>query len=161
MVQEVLMRLWMREKMKEKMGEKTKEKMGEKMREKTREKMREKMREGSSDEDLTALAIKATKNLCVSTWRKQKLRQAIPLDDSLVHIRSDERADKTLLTEEQAEAIDSAIRRLPRSEQRLILLRQNADLSSEEIAALTGIPIRSVRTMISSARRNLLKLLKQ
>lgn len=160
-VQEVLMRLWMREKMKEKMGEKTKEKMGEKMREKTREKMREKMREGSSDEDLTALAIKATKNLCVSTWRKQKLRQAIPLDDSLVHIRSDERADKTLLTEEQAEAIDSAIRRLPRSEQRLILLRQNADLSSEEIAALTGIPIRSVRTMISSARRNLLKLLKQ
>ena len=133
-VQEVLMRLWIREK--------------------TRS-------ESHHDENLTALAIKATKNLCVSTWRKQKLRQAIPIDDSLVHIRSDERADKPLMTTEQAEAIDRAIRKLPRSEQRLILLKQTADLSSDEIAALTGIPIRSVRTMISSARRNLLKLLKQ
>ena len=132
-VQEVLMRLWMRERAKG----------------------------GSSKEDLAALAIKATKNLCVSTWRKQKLRQAEPLDNSLIHIRSDERADKTLLTAEQAATIDTAIRHLPRSEQRLILLKQTADLSSDEIAALTGIPIRSVRTMIASARRNLLKLLKQ
>jgi len=132
-VQEVLMRLWIREKTKK----------------------------APCDEELTALAIKATKNQCVSTWRKQKLRQAIPIDDSLTHIRSDERADKTLMTTEQAEAIDTAIRQLPRSEQRLILLKQTADLSSDEIATLTGIPIRSVRTILSSARRNLLKLLKQ
>lgn len=132
-VQEVLMRLWIREKTKK----------------------------APCDEDLTALAIKATKNQCVSTWRKQKLRQAIPIDNSLTHIRSDERADKPLMTMEQAQTIDRAIRQLPRSEQRLILLKQTADLSSDEIATLTGIPIRAVRTMLSSARRNLLKLLKQ
>lgn len=133
-VQEVLMRLWRRES--------------------TRGDTRKK-------EEVTALAIRATKNLCVSTWRKQKLRQGSPIDDLSPIISSDDRADKALQMKEQAQALDEAIRQLPRSERRLILLKQNLDLSPDEIAALTGIPLRSVRTMISSARRNLLKLLKQ
>lgn len=132
-VQEVLMRLW----------------------------QRERTHTTAKQEELAALAIKATKNLCVSMWRKQKLRQGVPIDHHLAGVSSDERADKALLTTEQAQIIDNAISQLPRSEQRLIRLKQNDDLSSDEIALLTGIPIRSVRTMLSSARRNLLKLLKR
>ncbi|MDE5740477.1 MAG: sigma-70 family RNA polymerase sigma factor [Bacteroidaceae bacterium] len=132
-VQEVLMRLWQRERTHD---------------------------ATAHQEELAALAIKATKNLCVSVWRKQKLRQGVPIDHHLAGVSSDERADKELLTTEQAQIIDNAISQLPRSEQQLIRLKQNEDLSSDEIALLTGIPIRSVRTMLSSARRNLLKLLK-
>ncbi len=115
----------------------------------------------AKQEELTALAIKATKNLCVSMWRKQKLRQGVPIEDYLAGVSSDEQADKALLTTEQAQIIDTAIGQLSRSEQRLIRLKQHEDLSSDEIALLTGIPTRSVRTMLSSARRNLLKLLRQ
>ncbi len=132
-VQEVLMRLW----------------------------QRERTHDATTHQgELAALAIKATKNLCVSVWRKQKLRQGVPIDHHLAGVSSDEQADKELQTREQAQIIDNAISQLPRSEQRLIRLKQNEDLSSDEIALLTGIPIRSVRTMLSSARRNLLKLLK-
>ena len=110
--------------------------------------------------NLPALAIKATKNLCVSTWRKQKLRQAEQFNEDLYHF-SNERADTALITEEEIKRFDDAISQLPRSEQRLLRMKQKTDLSSDEIADITGIPVRSVRTIISSARRNLLKLLKQ
>lgn len=130
-VQEVMMRLWIRLKNKE---------LGE--------------------ENVMALAIRATKNQCVSNWRKQKLRKAETIDDSLCYVGS-ERADTALLTEEGMVFIDNAISRLPRSEQRMLRMKQKTDLSSDEIAAITGMPVRSVRTILSSARRNLLKLLKQ
>lgn len=110
--------------------------------------------------NLPALAIKATKNLCVSTWRKQKLRRAEQLNEDLCHF-SNERADTALITEEEMKILEEAISRLPRSEQRLLRMKQKTDLSSDEIAAIIGIPIRSVRSIISSARHNLLKLLKQ
>lgn len=110
--------------------------------------------------NLPALAIKATKNLCVSTWRKQKLRRAEQLNEDLCHFSS-ERADTALITEEEMKILEEAISRLPRSEQRLLRMKQKTDLSSDEIAAIIGIPIRSVRSIISSARHNLLKLLKQ
>lgn len=130
-VQEVLMRLWLR----------TKDRQTE-------------------SEDLAAVAIRATKNQCVSNWRKQKLRQAETIDEDCCPI-GDERADKALLTEEERAFIDNAIGRLPRSEQRMMRMKQKTDLSSDEIAAITGIPVRSVRTIIASARRNLLKIMKQ
>lgn len=134
-VQEVMMKLWMR----------TRQRIGQ---------------EWMSEEDWMALAIKATKNQCVSNWRKQKRRQAETIDDNLCHI-GNEMADTALLTEEERVIIDRAICRLPRSEQRMLRMKQNTDLSSDEIAVVTGVPVRSVRTILSSARRNLLKLLKQ
>ena len=130
-VQEVLMRLWMRV-----------------------------QDEETREENWMALAIKATKNQCVSTWRKQKLRQAEQIDDNLSRC-GDERADTALLAEEERAFIDNAISRLPRSEQRILRMKQKTDLSSDEIASIIGMPVRSVRTILSSARRNLLKLLKQ
>ena len=130
-VQEVLMRLWIR------------------MREREKEEV-----------NWVALATKATKNLCVSNWRKQQLRRAETIDEDLCQW-GNEMADTALLTEEERIFIDNAISRLPRSEQRMIRMRQKTDLSSEEISAVTGIPVRSVRTILSSARHNLLKLLKQ
>lgn len=130
-VQEVMMRLWLRTK-----------------------------KQGLGEDDLLALAIKATKNQCVSNWRKQRLRQTETIDDDLCHIEN-EMADTALLAEEERIVIDDAICRLPRSEQRMLRMKQKTDLSSDEIAAITGIPVRSVRTILSSARRNLLKLLKQ
>lgn len=130
-VQEVMMRLWMR------------------------------VEKGDwGEEDLVAVAMRATKNQCVSNWRKQKLRQAEKIDNDLCHV-GNERADTALLAEEEMVIIDKAISQLPRSEQRMLRMKQKTDLSSDEIAAVTGMSVRSVRTILSSARRNLLKLLKQ
>lgn len=118
------------------------------------------LRDGSPNDNYEALAVRATKNVCVSMWRKQKLRRMETIDADNDTSMDSGSSDSQVLTQEQAQRIEQAISRLPRSEQRLIRLKQEADLEADEIAVITGIPVRSVRSMISSARHKLLKLLK-
>jgi len=118
------------------------------------------LRDGSPNDNYEALAVRATKNVCVSMWRKQKLRRMETIDTDNDTSMDSGSSDSQVLTQEQAQRIEQAISRLPRSEQRLIRLKQEADLEADEIAVITGIPVRSVRSMISSARHKLLKLLK-
>lgn len=106
------------------------------------------------------LAIIATKNLCVSTIRQQRLREHVPITDNL-DIASVEPTDAQLKAEEYAAILEKAIHTLTRSEQRLIYLMQQEGLNANEIAIITGIHVRSVRTMVSSARKKLLKQLTQ
>lgn len=106
------------------------------------------------------LAIIATKNLCVSTIRQQRLREHVPITDNL-DIVSVEPPDAQLKAEEYAAILEKAIHTLTRSEQRLIYLMQQEGLNANEIAIITGIHVRSVRTMVSSARKKLLKQLTQ
>ena len=118
------------------------------------------LRDGLPNDNYEALAVRATKNVCVSMWRKQKLRRMETIDTDNDTSMDSGSSDSQVLTQEQAQRIEQAISRLPRSEQRLIRLKHEADLEADEIAVITGIPVRSVRSMISSARHKLLKLLK-
>lgn len=115
-------------------------------------------REWKPDDNIEAFAIIGTKNMCISMWRKQKLRRTLQIDDSHDAVSS-VNADDELIAHDQMKMLDDAIKKLPRSEQRLIRLKQEADIGTAEISAITGIPVRSVSTMMASARRNLLKLL--
>lgn len=115
-------------------------------------------REWKPGDNIEALAIVGTKNMCVSIWRKQKLRRTLLIDDSHDTI-STANVDDELIAQDQVRMLEEAIGKLPRSEQRLIRLKQEADMGTAEISAITGIPVRSVSTMMASARRKLLKLL--
>lgn len=109
-------------------------------------------------DNIEALAMVGTKNMCVSIWRKQKLRLTLLIDDSHDSV-STANVDDELIAQDQVRMLEEAIGKLPRSEQRLIRLKQEADMGTAEISAITGIPVRSVSTMMASARRKLLKLL--
>ena len=119
------------------------------------------LRGDSPDDNIEGLAVVATKNLCVSIWRKRKRQTTVAIDDYNPDTSSDEEADKNIIVEEQRKKIDDAINNLPRSEQRLIRMKQEGGLEPEEISSITGIPLQSVRSMISSARKKLIKQLKQ
>lgn len=111
------------------------------------------------DDDLEALLIRATKNLCVSVWRRQKLRETERLEsipEPVEHLT----ADMPLLQQEQYMSLENAIRRLPPSEQRLIRMKGD-DLSLKEISEQTGIPKRSASAMLSTARKRLMDILKR
>ena len=109
-------------------------------------------------DDLEALLIKATKNLCVSVWRRQKLRAT----EQLACVQEPEErhtADTSLLRQERQEQLEVAIRQLPPSEQRLIRLKSE-ELSIEEISLQAGIPKRTASAMLSTAKKRLLTILK-
>ena len=108
-------------------------------------------------DELENLLIRATKNLCVSVWRRQKLRET----EQLEAIREPETchtADSPLLQQERQESLEVAILRLPPSEQRLIRMK-GEELSLDEISTQTGIPKRTVSVMLSTARKRLLNIL--
>lgn len=106
-----------------------------------------------------SLAIRATKNLCVSIWRRQRLRETSSLDD-MQDAPSNEAADELLLHKEQRREIEEAIQQLSPSEQKLVRMRHQQDMTLDEISQKTGMTRRSASTIISVAKKKLLKLIK-
>ena len=107
-----------------------------------------------SGDNTEALLIKATKNLCVSVWRRQKLRETEPLI-----MPSEASADTPLLQQEQRKQLEQAIAELTPSEQRFIRMK-GEELSIEEIAEQTGVSKRTASTMLWQAKKRLLTFLK-
>lgn len=117
-------------------------------------------REWKPDDDIEALAIKATKNECVSMARRQRLREHLSLDDSVQQKTSESKADQGIITSERRMMIEQAISTLTRSEQRIIRLVQEKGLEAEEISVVTGIKLTSVRSMLLMARKKLINKLR-
>lgn len=110
-------------------------------------------------DNVEALGIRATKNLCVSVWRRQRLRKSQPLK-SMPESAGQDSADSLMLSEERQAEIENTIGKLPPSEQKLIRMRHQEDMTLEEIAQETGMSRRSASTIISSAKKHLIKLIK-
>ena len=111
-----------------------------------------------SGDNTEALLIKATKNLCVSVWRRQKLQQQtspfIP-----PFWGTGEAADALLLQKEQKKTIEQAIAGLTPSEQRFIHMKSE-ELSIDEMAQQAGVSKRTASTMLWQAKKRLLTYLK-
>ena len=69
-------------------------------------------------------------------------------------------ADSLLLSKERQAEIENAIGKLPPSEQKLIRMRHQDEMTLEEIAQETGMSRCSASTIISSAKKHLIKLIK-
>jgi RNA polymerase sigma-70 factor (ECF subfamily) len=83
-----------------------------------------------------------------TAWRRK--RQPLPEDDGMVEQRQVSPADD-LVRRDELERIRLAIRALRSEEQEVFLLRQNADLTYEEIAETIGVPAGTVKTRMRLA----------
>ena len=104
-----------------------------------------------------ALAVRITKNVCVAHYRKSKPTETLDSHDT----EGGEPA--TALTDLSDSVIirDSILNRLTDTQRRCLELRNAAGLSLDEIASLTGKPKSSVKTTISTARKQMLEQLKK
>lgn len=110
--------------------------------------------EGYPVRDAEALAVKITKNLAVASYRRRKV-EILPVDS----IEIEGGAPATSLTDSKdnetirAELYSS----LTPTQRRYLELRNEFGLSLDEIAELTGSPKSSIKTTISTARRQMLE----
>ena len=111
-------------------------------------------------EEAEKIAITATKNLCVSMLRRRKDRIELSINENMTIVDSVQ-PDTRMKAEEYQAMLEKAIGTLTKTERRLVKMVQQDDLNTKEIAIITGIQIRSVRSMLSAARKKLLKLLTQ
>lgn len=108
--------------------------------------------------NVEALAVRMAKNICVSEWRKQKVRRNLDIGGETATHNSaqaemDDRDNRLLL--------EKAMRRLTGTEQRLYRMRHETEMDIGQIAAVTGIQPRSISAILSAARHKLLDMLKK
>ena len=106
--------------------------------------------------DIEPLAGRMAKNLCVSEWRKQKVRQT---NAQQVALTGHEDIQRDVELKEEVARLKRAVSQLKPAEQRLFRMRHEAEMDIQQISAVTGIGVRSVSAMLSTAKRKLLEIL--
>jgi RNA polymerase sigma-70 factor (ECF subfamily) len=98
---------------------------------------------------------------CCHTWRQRN--QTIPLNDSFAEVSQTLRAanetDSSAIERSERAAITRAVQGLPVEFREVIVLREIQDLSYAEISQITGVPIGTVMSRLSRARKRLAALL--
>lgn len=108
-----------------------------------------------SDMNIEALAIKVAKNVCMDIYKKMNSADIEPPETLLAS--SSDMSDAGIMAEYTRQKIDEAIERLNPRECQLIRARHIDDRSTEDISKDTGLPRSSVQSMISVARKKLIK----
>ena len=106
--------------------------------------------------DIEPLAVRMAKNLCVSEWRKQKVRQGKDLE---VELPALEDIQHDMELKEEIKRLYQAVSQLKPAEQRLFRMRHEAEMDIQQISAMTGIGARSTSAILSTAKRKLQEIL--
>lgn len=112
---------------------------------------------------MESLVVRVAKNVCVSTQRGRS-SHLLPLDTMVQS--SQEGADYTSpqsLLEERENAVwlEHRLKALPEYLLRILRMKQEEQLTDQQIADILGTDIRSVQTLISKARHQLFNDLKR
>lgn len=105
-----------------------------------------------------ALAIKITKNICVSRYRKRKLETCSLKDDS---VGGGPPADDRVEAADNTRIKKAVYGELTKSEAELMVLKTEDNLTLDEIAKETGRPKPSIKVTLSNARKKLREQLKK
>lgn len=110
-------------------------------------------------QSMEPLMARIAKNVCVSMWRKRSVGNEA---DIVSDFPSDDTSPQALLEErEDAIWVEHRLRALPEYLQRVLRLKQEEGLTTEQIAEILGTDPHSVQTLISKARRQLMNELKR
>lgn len=116
--------------------------------------MRERM---ESYKSVEALAVMVAKNACIDSLRRS--RPKTPLATGMA-VAATEETDDALLAGDTKKAVDRAFARLTPTKQNLLRWRSEG-FELDEIATMCNMTKPSVKTLISAARRELLKQMKE
>lgn len=103
------------------------------------------------------VGLNAAKDLQRNAWR----RRAKPLDGSLLGEATVPSPADSLVDQESLERLRLALHELRAEEKAVFLLRQNGDLTYEEIAELRATPVGTVKTQMRTALQKLRRVLKE
>ena len=110
----------------------------------------------NAERNMEALAVKVAKNICVEIYRRRNT-MTVTLQSGMEGDETYAGADADIEAGETQQKIDEAMERLSPRERELLRKRHIEGHTADEIATETGIPKPSVKSMISMARKKLIK----
>jgi RNA polymerase sigma factor (sigma-70 family) len=102
------------------------------------------------------VALNAGRDIRETAWRRK--RQGLPEDESMLASRH-EGPDKIVEHDERLTRLREALKQLRPEEQEVFLLRQNGDLTYDQIAETLEVPTGTVKTRMRLALAQLRKVL--
>lgn len=102
------------------------------------------------------VGLNAAKDFQRSAWNRKS--RPLPDDDLVLPVREDD-PSQTLEDNETLDRLRRAIAHLRPEEQEVYLLRENGELTYEQIAEQRGAPVGTVKTQMRSALQKLRKML--
>jgi RNA polymerase sigma-70 factor (ECF subfamily) len=110
--------------------------------------------------DARAWLLTIVRNCCYSQQRKQRRQpRTVALDEAAPAAIATEMADTAVLQAGESARVHQAVAALPDEFREVIVLREIESLSYAEIGAVTGVPIGTVMSRLSRARKRLAALL--
>ncbi|MCL2665873.1 MAG: sigma-70 family RNA polymerase sigma factor [Defluviitaleaceae bacterium] len=108
---------------------------------------------------LRGWVVAVTVNTCIDELRKRKVRPAVSVsaDDIIVKVES---AEETAITNEHTREIMDAFKSLPEDQRTAVMLRDIYGLSYREMAQTAQVPVNTIKSRLSRARRALREILK-
>ena len=106
---------------------------------------------------LSPLAIKVAKNICIALYKSRRAETAELQTD--IPAQPSYNADARLATQENLHRIESALDTLPPHEAKLFRKRHFEEKTNDEIVQETGLPLTSVKSILSRAKAKLKKRL--
>lgn len=108
--------------------------------------------------DAESLSVRIAKNICISHYRKAHLDTR-----SLAHDNYTGGTEATILTDKEDLKVlkKSLFRSLTDTQKEYLHLRNDREMSLDEIARLTGKPKTSIKSTLSAARKQMLELIKK
>ena len=106
--------------------------------------------------DAERLSVRLIKHACIDAYRRRQQQQTVELKEN-----SATTTDDAVQEAELQHALERAVSALSPAERRLWTMFAEAQMDSTQIAAATGIAVRSVSTMLSSARRHIVESLRK
>ena len=102
------------------------------------------------------VGLNAAKDFQRSAWNRKS--RPLPEDDLMGPVKDDPPA-RALEEQEALDRLRAAIAHLRQEEKEVFLLRQNGDLTYEQIAEIRGAPVGTVKTQMRAALQKLRKIL--
>ena len=104
-----------------------------------------------------ALAMLIAKNVCIDILKLNKEQHE--LLDETYKVIGEAQADQSVITHDTERLISNALAKLPTTQRRMLMMRSEG-MSMAEIAAACSATPASAKTMICTARKRMMELLK-
>ena len=121
-----------------------------------------------SGDNSAAWLLKIVRNTCITQLEKSKGSKVVYIDPQVVRIKIEKGSDHIspesiaiLKSEMSSESrlIHSALAQIPIEFREIVLLREFQDFSYKQISEITSLPMGTVMSRLSRARRDLRKIL--
>ncbi|MCE2504766.1 MAG: sigma-70 family RNA polymerase sigma factor [Chlorobi bacterium] len=113
------------------------------------------------DSDIYTWLYRIAVNLSINHLRKQKVRNAVDLDDYLPFLSRDADQDKKMMRRENVSFIEEAMERLPEKQRAVFIMRYYEEMPYEQISSILGTSVGGLKANFHHAVKKVAAYVKE